>query len=254
MASRDDEKRRAAASWQDSQIRDDDENRYRLTGLRVMLQKYVGEQYTKDYLKDEMFVLEKPAFQVAVLEARKNLNLTNEEPIETEDTTKWVIKHLSGSLLGRSHKDYEKYKAVFYNEIDKVLKSAGLDEAWKYYVGDYIVNQTKPKKPLFIFPKTVWIEEVNNDNEVLVRLKPGLRYEDYINAWEVVSKPLGVGKRLRKTRTNDMQHLDMIRDKERGLTYRQIALKHYPDTDPEVNVGRIKKIILRGKKRLNRDI
>lgn len=232
----------------------DKQRKIRRMAYRIMLQKYVGEQYIMDFLKDERYVIKNEKFQKAVATARKNLGFTNQEPVDSEATTLWAVTNISdGKVKDRNDDNYSKYKEQFDEEVMKAIRSAGLHDDWKHYMREYIVNQQSPQKPLFIFPKNIWIDDVTETGELIIRLKPGIRYEDYIAAWRVFSRSLGTGKRFKKRRDNDELDIQMVLDKADGLSYRDIALKYFPKTDPVLNIEKIKKRVQRAKKRLERD-
>lgn len=210
------------SKWQGK--RDKDTVRF---GLNVLIQKEIGDYHEKSFRKDEQYIINSKRFQEAILKARNKLGL------------------VKGKRVGVYSADLEK-------AVKETLESAGLSDDWYSYVEDYIATNSLPEKPLFLHPRKIMVKEINEDNELLIQLKPGLRYEDYIKAWNVFSRPLGAGVRLNKSYSNEDEHLKWLKDKDSGMTYLQVATKHYPH-NPEDNVEKVKKAILRLRKRLERD-
>lgn len=197
------------------------------SGLNIILQKEIIDDHEKSYLKDEQYIINSKEFKNAVKAARTKLGL------------------VKGKRVGV-------YRADLKNAVTEALATAGLSNEWYEYMEDYIATNQPPEKPFFMHPKKIMVEEINEDNELLIRLKPGLRYEDYRKAWKVFSRPLGEGIRLNKSYSNEDEHLKWLQDKNSGMTYLQVATKHYPN-NPEDNVEKVKKAILRLKKRQERD-
>lgn len=198
------------------------------TALNIILQKEIIDEHAKSYLKDEQYIIDSKEFKNAVSAARAKLGL------------------VKGKRMGV-------YEADLKNAVSEALKNAGLSDDWYSYMQDYIATNNPPEKPFFMHPRKIMVEEINEDNELLIRLKPGLRYEDYRKAWKVFSRPLGAGIRLNKPYTSEDIHLQMLNDKDNGLTYLEITKKHYPNADPLLNVDRVKKAVQRTRKRLKRD-
>lgn len=222
--------------------------------LNILLQKYVGNEYEKDFLKEEKYILNSERFQNAVEETRKKLGFNNTEIIPEEMIQEFITRKLyRGKSLRIAVEAQEKIKQQYREIARETAKKAGISEDWSIYLEHYIINKTPPRLKTFIFPKTIWVEDINEENELLVRLKPGLRYEDYINAWQVLSRPLGKGTRLSKTRSESDLHLQMLKDKDSGMTYKEVAEKHYPKRDPLDTIDRVKKAVTRARKRLEGD-
>ncbi len=119
---------------------------------------------------------------------------------------------------------------------------------------EFLINQKPPTAHVFINKTTkMKIGKITDKHEIVLLLKPGLRYEDYQKAWEVFSSILGGADRLAKPYADEELSLQMLNDKNKGLTYMDITKKYYPDKDPEMNYERVKKMIQRTRKRFERD-
>ena len=197
------------------------------TMLNILLQKEIGDYHEQSYRKDELYIINSAKFQKAIADARKSLGL------------------VKGKRKGI-------YQADFDKAVNEALKTAELTDDWRSYMEKYIASNNPSGEPLFLHPGKIMVKEINEDNELLIRLKPGLRYEDYVKAWNVFSRPLGEGVRLNKSYSNEEEHLTWLQDKDRGMTYMQVAEKYFP-SHPDENVERIKKAILRLRKRIERD-
>ncbi|HMZ59604.1 MAG TPA: DUF1577 domain-containing protein, partial [Leptospiraceae bacterium] len=65
-------------------------------------------------------------------------------------------------------------------------------------------------------------------DKITLELKPGLRREDYVNAWKAISPYLGPAEQLEKLYSNPELDTKMFQDKTNGLAYKKIAKKYYP--------------------------
>ena len=92
-------------------------------------------------------------------------------------------------------------------------------------------------------------ETVNEDNEITLRLKPGLRYEDYVAAWKALSATLGPSRRLAKPYTNVSTSSKIYEASLKGLSYGEIAKQFYPAMDKILARDRVIKIIGRERRR-----
>lgn len=196
-------------------------------GLNLLIQKEIGDHHIKSQLKDEQYIIKSNSFQEAISKARSSLGL------------------IKGKRVGVYMADLEK-------AVKETLETTGLSNDWYSYVEEYIATNKQPERPFFIHPGKIKVIEINEKNELIIQLKPGLRYEDYKKAWKVFARPLGDGARLNKSYSNEAEHMQWLRDKDSGMTYLQVSTKHYPH-NPEGNVEKIKKAILRLKKRQERD-
>lgn len=217
-----------------------------ITVMNILLQKYLGDDYRKSFLKKEPYILADNQFKNAVRDARIRLQL-DEQSIIPE---RWKEYLRSGSIISADKEDpnYAPFRAKYNSEVDQVIKEASLTREWNPYVYDYMVDMIPPKKPLFIFPKTIWVTDINEEGEILIRLKPGLRHSDYTKAWKVFARHLGNGNRLEKPYTNKDRDA-IYDDKLLGLSYRQLAVKYFPNTEISSSIDRVKKIVSREKQR-----
>lgn len=208
-------------------LKGNEHKRAALFVLRALLYKQTRDDYEKSVRKDELYIINSKKFQEAISNARASLGL------------------VKGKRKGVLTADFEEAKK-------EALAHAGLSDEWDEYIGKYITTNTPPSEIMFFKPTKIWVEDINEEDELLIRLKPGLRYEEYRKAWDVFVRTLGKGERLSKSYSNEEDHIKWLEDKDSGMTYLQVATKHYPH-NPEDNVEKVKKAILRLRKRLERD-
>lgn len=217
--------------------------------MNILLHKYLGEDYKKSFLKKEPYVLANDKFQTAVTSARKNLHLDTEDGIPTD----WKDFYRPG---GRSPnledtKEFENFRNMYTSEVERVIKLSNLTADWHDYVTSYILNSSAPENPLFMIPKTIRVIDMEEDGSITIKIKPGIRYSDYISAWKVFVRHLGEGNRLEKPYTNTNSNL-IYQDKVAGMTYAELAKKYFP-SNAEASIDKIKKIVSREKIRRSQD-
>ena len=222
------------------------------TLLDLELQMALGEPHEKSSLVNEKPVISSDRFLTAILEARKNLNFTNTDTVDEGLIEEWVVSQLSnGKVQKPTDSGYFDLLRRFFEEVSIVAKKAKLPEKWETYIAYYIVNQRSPRAFAFGMPKDIETVSVNQSGELLIRLKPNLRYEDYIGAWKVFSKRLGQGKPLKKTRPQGERDDEILKNKD-DLSQRQLARKYFPnqaEDDIEGTIKKIQQIIKRQRKR-----
>ena len=137
------------------------------------------------------------------------------------------------------------------NDVATLLASCKIVNDWQEYIVHYIFTDSKPIRPVFASYKTISIEAIEN-GEILVRLKPGLRREDYISVWRQLKPLLGEAKRLQKPLTNADENIKILSLKDDDKkSYSQIAKICYPNMDVEQAKDKVKKIVKRERIRLS---
>lgn len=242
----------------------------RVIVINLILWRLLHEEHTKSELRDEEYILRSQKFQQAVAEARKRLGFTDKLlegtkiANEKEALEKGENAYEGDLVIGLLHfiehrgeemsvEDFGAHEDRFNAELLRALEEAGLSRAWASYMEHFILFDTPPEDKLIHIPKAIEAVSYTPDEELIIRLRPGLRYEDYRKAWGAFKKHLGHGKRLQKSFGDNEVALQMLKDHNDGMTYKAITLKYYPDVDPDVNYDRVKKAIQRAKQRFERD-
>lgn len=231
----------------------------RILALNTVLHRVLHETHTKSELRDEEYILNSLEFKQAVAKARKALGLhsVNKELQEAYDSTDMII----GTLHYNEHKgtkmsddDYDSHQDFMYRVIKDALRDSGLSRNWGAYMKDYIAFQKPPTEKFIYIPKDIEVIDFNNDKEITIKLRPGLRYEDYRKSWGAFKKILGSGNRLNKSYGDKDLTLNMLKDHKNGMSYKEITQKYYPNTDPIFNLAKVKKAVQRANLRHYRDI
>jgi hypothetical protein len=222
--------------------------------MNGLISDRIADGHMKPYLKKEPYIRNDPDFRASVIALRDKLGIST-TPDRTDKSYRedhWVVEQMTHQKIDDlSLKDINRYYRLFYDGVSKILGEHKLSEAWRNYTEDCVVSKLDPEISRVTFPtaKNIRIEDINADGEVLLRLRPGLKREDYERAWHVISKPLGEAPRLDKSYSNVKRNQQMLQDKESGMTYKEIAKKHYPSQDPELIIETIRKAIYRERKR-----
>jgi hypothetical protein len=175
---------------------------------------------------------------------RKSLDETPSEYVK-------VLYVRSGPAIyprGKSNPSvYKKLEA----DVANLLGECNIEADWTEYITQYIITDGKPEIPVFASPKTISIASIEN-GEVLLRLKPGLRRKDYINAWNQLLPILGKPNSLLKPITFADENMKMLAlHEEEKLSHAQIAKIYYAnDRDPKQARDKVKKRIKRERDRL----
>jgi hypothetical protein len=224
---------------EDEKVADLDFNISSALESNVLIDAAIGEEHEKASRKNEKYIAESNSFQEAIKAARSKLGFDNTEIIDEGYINEWASKRLGSSAKG------------FFDEVESILSKLSLPPSWNFYVAVYIINKKPPKSWAFSSPDAIRVEEVTGNNEVLVRLKPGLRREDYIAAWGVLKGLLGPSKRLDKPYTSDDSDA-VFNARLEGLSYSLIAKRFYPSMEKRLAIDRVKKIVAREKQRRER--
>jgi hypothetical protein len=231
-----------------------DKKKMALIALNGIIWRRLSDSHHKDFLKKESYIKNDPTFLASIAEVRQVLGLTTTPDTSDEDyrTDHWIIEQISHKKVkDLSHEEMVAHYQQFHSHVLSIINKYNLGKAWVNYIEDFIIFDGRPEINFTTFPtpKNIKIEDINEEGEVLLRLKPGLRHEDYERAWDVVSRPLGEGKRVSKPYTNIERSQQMLRDKEAGMKYKEIAKKYYPNQDPEAIIETIRKAIYRERQR-----
>ena len=234
---------------------------HKLLALNGILRDKLKDEHTKSVLRDEEYIINSPAFLKAIADGRKRLGFTKNYKISDEyDSTDFAV----GFLHFKEHpevemtdKDFMTHRKHFVDEVVKTVNQAKLSSSWALYVQEYLAFNKPPKEKWMSIPKTIEVTGYKkiseNQKELTITLRSGLRYEDYRKAWNAFKGTLGEGKRLQKSFSDDETTLRMVADHESGMSYKEITAKYFPNNDPVFNVDRVKKSIQRAKKRYERD-
>ncbi|NCU38355.1 hypothetical protein EOL96_04850 [Candidatus Saccharibacteria bacterium] len=206
--------------------------------------------YKESVLKDAPYLIERKDFKQTIKNIRNELGIV-EHPSNPQNAQMWSLtstKHIDGQDW---NKEVKKKYSLMQSAVDKVKSEFNLGKEWKVYIESLILQGTPTDRPWMPLNLNFEYMSVEN-NEIVIKLKPGLRYEEYRNTWKQIAPILGKGQRLNKPYTSQSEHMKMYEDKIRGMTYMEISKKYYP-SNPNQNVEKVKKAILRVKKRLHRD-
>ncbi len=214
------------------------------------LQKLVDELFAQDYQgTDQSYarpVLWPADYNKIIETARKKLGITtkalmtigkshgllqrkdgvigakNYYPITEDKYLELVIAHIKSGSKTMTDKQA---KDSFYAVVDEVLVRTGLSEEWRDYVAVFIVTNMPPSKNYPAPYPFIKVQDVG-DEFVTIKLRRGIRYEEYVTAWAALAEFLGLGRRKAKKRDEQTAaiHAQMYGKREfYGLTYRQLA-------------------------------
>ncbi len=210
-------------------------------------------KHEKSKRKNVQYLIETSEFQKAIAEARKKLGFTNKQPVEEGYIYEWVVNSLDGNNNQRQvYEVVQKTGKQAFDEVNKVLDKLHLPNEWSFFIIVYIVNGTPPQSIAFGDVEAITVQEVKENGELVIRLKPGLRKEDYVKAWNTFHSYLGQAKSLDKPYTNADINQQIYGDKVVGLTYAQLAKKYFAShyyRDKVSAIDKVKKIVRREKHR-----
>ena len=219
---------------------------------RLNLNMAINQQhvYRSSVFKDAQYLIQREDFKRSIKDIQKKLGL-DKNPSDAHNAWMWALTttpHTPGENWDEKVKTrYELMQASVY----RVIKDFSLTKEWKGFIEGVLLQSSFNDRPWM--PLDLKIEFISvSDNEIPIRLKPGLRYEEYRKAWKQIAPILGRGQRLKKPYTSQQEHMEMYKDKVSGMTYTEISKKYYPK-NPLQNIEKVKKAILRTKKRLERD-
>lgn len=191
-----------------------------------VMQFKLSNWYDKSVRKDELYLVSNPKFKEAVAQARKRLRLT-----------------------GAPDDDDDIYSVEFDIEVDSVIKKMGLSDEWDEYIRTYIAYGKPPENQMFYGDKYMQITRIDQDGQVWLCLKPGLRREDYVNAWKALARYLGSAQKKSKPYTSQEFNNKIYEARQGGLSYGKLAKLFFPAMDTDIAVDRIKKAVKRESQR-----
>ena len=192
------------------------------TYLRLQL----GDWYDKSIRKNELYLINSVGFKKAIAKARSQLKLKG----------------------APDNRDFMS-EPLFNREVDNVIKEVGLTNDWTDYISLYIAYDMPPQEQTFYGNGYLEITGIDEDGQVLVRLKPGLRKEDYVNAWRVLSRYLGPAHKKSKPYTSQEFNNKIYEARQNGLSYGELAEQFFPGMKKDLAVDRIKKAVKRESQR-----
>ena len=190
------------------------------------------------------------SFQDAVAETIKVTGL--ESPVLTV-SDKYDTQMSANVLFRQRGTPPQKVRKIieskeFKDCIDKLMQDTSLPNRWREYAIAYITGQSVSKKNLTLSTNEHILLEKIDDNSLTIKIRKGVRYDEYIKTWGSLSKHLGKGRRKDSTRDNAVRDLQMYHSfYYRGLSLKEIA-KLYLNTDVEYGVDTVKKAIRRQKR------
>jgi hypothetical protein len=194
----------------------------------------------------EMQITSDSQFQESVARARKKLGIK----IPTQKEKGRNERELNADVNFGDYQADDKLvnSKQFLSSVDKVILETKLPEIWRDYIAAYISGKSLSKDDLKIYKNEHLIVENADEDSIVIRIRKGIRYEEYVKAWDALAFHLGKGRRRNTVRDNAIRDLQMYHSFYfRGLPYKEIS-KLYLDTDVEWGVDTVKKAIKRQKK------
>ena len=194
----------------------------------TIMQLKLGDWYDKSIRKDELYLINSPDFKKAITEARSLLQ-----------------------LKGVPDDDFI-YDIEFDIEVKGVIKKLGLTDEWTEYIRYFIAHEKPPQEQTFYGNKYIEVAMIDEEGQVMVRLKPGLRREDYIKAWQTISRYLGPPKQKSKPYTSQELNNQIYEARQIMLSYGALAMMFFPKMDRDKAIDRVKKTVKREGQRRKR--
>jgi hypothetical protein len=210
----------------------------RIVESNIKLDVAIGRDMEESLLiKNETYLLDNKDFIKTINVARNKLNITDDNYVDELDINNWISVN------------YE--PKSFYDVVKEVLKSLNLGSEWSFYITVYVVNNKPPdKKYSSIRSNTgISIERLSESGELIIKLSPGLRRNDYLKAWDIFRYYLGSSSRLPKTNLESERDNAIFNDFNNGATKRKLANKYFPNQDGISSMEKISKILKRQKDR-----
>jgi hypothetical protein len=209
------------------------------------------DKHEKSARKNETYLLNNSDFNQTIKSVRSRLGITNTTVKDDGAALEYgpiEIQQNSNNL------DYTEAQKRFDDEIVKVLTEFKLPDNWRDYIGVLIVNNQPPGLNLLSAIPEIRVIKVKNNGEITLVLKPGLRREDYLNAWKAFAPHLGTANQLEKAYSDPELDMQMYQEKKAGATYEEIAKKHFLkqyENSRDTAIDKVKKRISRLDKRLS---
>lgn len=219
--------------------------------INQFLDYMLTDKHEKSARKSETYLLNNPDFIRTLKDVRSRLGITNTEIKDDGAALEYgpiEIKQNSNRL------DYSEAQKRFDEEITKVLSEFKLPDNWRDYIGVLIVNNQPPGLNLLSAIPEIRAVSVKDNGEITLVLKPGLRREDFVNAWKAFAPHLGTASQLEKAYSDPELDMQMYQEKKAGATYEEIAKKHFLkqyENSRDTAIDKVKKRIRRLEKRLS---
>lgn len=213
----------------------------RVVTANISLEGTIGRKKENAILKKtEKYLLERAELPKVIAQARSRLNIPQDIYVSELNINEWI--------------DENSEPRLFYEVVKSTLEELELGGEWSFYITLFIVNNRPPdKKYVLLRPDNgVSVEEVGANGELLIRLQPGVRKEDYLKAWEVFREYLGSPNRMPKEDTESERDSRIYDDFSNGVTRRELARKYFPSQEESSAMDRIIKILKRQKARRTR--
>jgi len=197
---------------------------------------------------DEKYILADDQFQDAIREVRKELSVDEDYLEYEDDLDDWIVEHITGKPLSSVRKYSNEYHDALekYNKLAWIAtEKANLPYGWHEWVRIYIATDRPPQNITIEPDVDEKIEIIGIDsNSLIIRLNKGLRPNEYRSAWKAFSDFLRQPSEYRPR--SDRLKNRIYLDRQKGLTYKEIADKYYPgDEDRFMAYDKVKKIIKR---------
>lgn len=226
---------------------------HNINDLNLAINRLLVSKHDKAARKNESYVINNPAFLKAVESARVKFGI-EDEVIDDGEAINLIHVFVRDKYPDLAY-SYKGTKAFIDEEIAKILKATNLSEKWRPYVEEFVVNRRPTTANVMAMIDKITVTKLDKD-KITLELKPGLRREDYVNAWKAISPYLGPAEQLEKLYSNPELDTKMFQDKTNGLAYKKIAKKYYPKeyANNEIDtIEMVKKRVQRYKQRYQRD-
>lgn len=211
------------------------------------------DKHEKSARKTEAYLLNNPEFKKTIEQARDEIGVVGTESGEDFAALEYISIGVTG---GDTNKSPEVVRKMYEETISKILSEFKLPSSWRDYIGVYLVHNKPPLENLLSNLDKIRALEVTDHGEVTLKLKPGLRREDYVNAWKVFAPFLGPAASLEKALSDPGTDAKMSLDKDSGFTYKKLAKKYFPkhfENNELDTIEMVKKRVQRYRKRYMRD-
>lgn len=139
--------------------------------------------------------------------------------------------------LGYYDEEQRKYSYRDYI-VRQILTRFSLDEAMYVVVENILVNRDNIDDVYtYDIPAGVVIDGIASNGDINVVVSKNSTKEDYVNAWKQISRFVDKPKRLPKTSQNVERDLAIIRDKDAGMSLRELASRHFPNKPYNSDLG-----------------
>ncbi len=205
--------------------------------------------------KEANFLLVNEKFTDALKRARTHLGIEDKEfNGDYQQVAHWLRGNAKISVTGDNdgaglvkEPGYAQRTKLVVSTVLSIIDEFNLDMSWRKYIECCIASNGRPSDEAIVEMKLYLdVKDINERNEVIVTLKPGLSRKEYLEAWPLLSGVLGKpAKRTRKLLWAE-RDLAIYKGWASGMTYRQIAAEHFPNQEYDDTLkDKISKIIHR---------